>query len=159
MSAHDAEPTTNTSVQAEVTVDVPQEQAFRLFTEQFDKVKPRHYNLLEVDVAETVLEPRVGGDVFDRGVDGTVCRWGRVLAFDPFDSFVISWDLNPRWQVETDLNRTSEVEISFVPVSPTRTRVVVDHRHLERHGDGWEAVSRGVADGWPVFLANFVGLT
>lgn len=151
--------TLGTSVRAEVTVNVSQQQAFTLFTEQFDRIKPRDYNLLPVDIAETVLEPRVGGDVYDRGVDGTVCRWGRVLAFDPYESFVISWDLNARWEVETDPARTSEVQISFLPLSDSRTRVVVDHRHLDRHGEGWEAVGRGVDDGWPVFLANFAALT
>lgn len=145
-------------VRAEVIVDVPQEQAFRLFTEQFDQVKPREYNMLAVDIAETVLEPRAGGDVFDRGVDGSICRWGRVLSFEPFDRFVISWDISPQWRVETDPDRTSEVEISFQPVTENRTRVVVDHRHLDRHGEGWGPFRDGVAEGWPVFLARFVRL-
>lgn len=148
-----------TTVHAEITVDVPQERAFQIFTEQFDAVKPREYNLLAVDIEETVLEPRVGGDVYDRGVDGSVCRWARVLEFEPPTRFVISWDLGTTWQVETDLSRASEVEIRFEPISSDQTRVTIDHRHLDRHGEGWDEYRAGVEGGWPVFLANFRNLT
>jgi hypothetical protein len=83
-------------VRQQITVDVPQSDAFAVFVEQFDGIKPRAYNLLPVDIAETVLEPRVGGAVYDRGVDGSVCRWARVLAFQPPERLVISWDITPQ---------------------------------------------------------------
>jgi uncharacterized protein YndB with AHSA1/START domain len=147
-----------TTVRQDITVDVPQERAFRVFTEQFDGVKPREYNLLDVDIAETVLEPRAGGDVYDRGVDGSTCRWARVLEFEPPSRLVISWDLTAQWQVETDPARCSEVEISFVAVSESQTRVELEHRHLDRHGEGWQEYAAGVGSGWPAFLENFRGL-
>ena len=85
-----------------------------------------------------VFEPRVGGRVYDRGVDGSECRWARVLAYEPPDRFVISWDINTDWELETDLERTSEVEVRFVAEAPERTRVELEHRNLDRHGEGWE---------------------
>lgn len=147
-----------TTVRQQITVDVPQDRAFHVFTEQFDGVKPKEYNLLPVDIEETVLEPRAGGDVYDRGVDGSTCRWARVLAFEPPERLVISWDLTAQWQVETDPARCSEVEISFVAVGESRTRVELEHRHLDRHGAGWEEYAAAVGGGWPAFLDNFRGL-
>jgi uncharacterized protein YndB with AHSA1/START domain len=150
-----------TSISFDVTVDVPQAEAFKVFTEEFDGIKPRDHNLLAVDVAETVLEPRVGGSVYDRGVDGSICRWGRVLAFEPTDRLVISWDINPQFQLETDPARASEVEVRFVALGADSTRVELTHRHLDRHLDGWQSLRDGVASGggWPVYLERYAGLT
>jgi hypothetical protein len=142
-----------------VTVAVSAERAFQVFTEQFDQIKPREHNLLAPEpIAETVFEPRVGGHVYDRGENGSICRWARVLVFEPHRRFVISWDISPNWQLETDPSRTSEVEVTFVAEGPDRTRVELEHRHLERHGDGWESVRDGVADraGWPLYLQRYV---
>jgi uncharacterized protein YndB with AHSA1/START domain len=152
--------TDDTVVSAEIVVNAPAEHAFRVFTEKFDQIKPREHNLLAVPIAETVLEPRVGGDVYDRGEDGSICRWARVLAFEPPERLVISWDIDPQWQVETDPARTSEVEIRFVPEGPEQTRVELVHRHLDRHGPGWEGVRGGVAadEGWPLYLRRYADL-
>jgi uncharacterized protein YndB with AHSA1/START domain len=147
----------DTAVRAEVVVDAPLERAFSVFTNDFGSFKPPEHNLLAVEIAETVFEPREGGYLYDRGVDGSECRWARVLAYEPPDRVVISWDISPRWQIETDLDKTSEVEVRFLPEGPARTRVQVEHRNLERHGEGWEGVREGVAgaDGWPLYLQRF----
>lgn len=149
-----------TSVRHEIVVEAPVERAFEVFVNDFGKVKPREHNLLAVDIEETVFEPRVGGHVYDRGVDGSECRWARVLAYDPPDRLVISWDIGPTWQIETDPDKTSEVEIRFVAEGAGRTRVVLEHRHLDRHLDGWEAVRGGVGGegGWPLYLRRYADL-
>jgi uncharacterized protein YndB with AHSA1/START domain len=146
-----------TSVRHSIVVEAPIEIAFSVFTDGFDSIKPRDHNLLDVDIAETVFETRVGGHIYDRGVDGSECRWARVLAFEPPNRVVFSWDINPMWQIETDLDRTSEVEVRFVAETPERTRVELEHRNLDRHGDGWGGVREGVASdqGWPLYLERF----
>jgi uncharacterized protein YndB with AHSA1/START domain len=146
-----------TAILTDVVVDAPQDRAFRVFTEQFDKIKPREHNMLEVDIADSVFEPREGGRVYDRGVDGSECQWARVLAYEPPDRIVITWDISPRWQIEDDLSRASEVEVRFIAESAERTRVELEHRHLDRHGEGWESLSEGVAgdQGWPLYLSRF----
>ena len=146
-----------TSIRHEIVVAAPIERAFSVFTEDFGSFKPPEHNMLSVDIAETVFEPRVGGDVFDRGVDGSECRWARVLAYEPPDRVVISWDITPQWQVETELEKTSEVEVRFIAEAPDRTRVELEHRALDRHGDGWEAIREGVDSegGWPLYLRRF----
>ncbi|MDN5797640.1 MAG: SRPBCC family protein [Intrasporangium sp.] len=149
-----------TSLRFDIVVDVPQDHAFAVFTEQFDRIKPREYNLLDADITETVFERHVGGHVYDQGVDGSVCRWARVLAFEPPERFVISWDIDTQWRLEPDPGRASEVEVRFVPLGAEQTRVELRHRHLDRHGDGWQDYGTGLGaeGGWPVFLDRFQAL-
>ncbi|GAA1482615.1 SRPBCC family protein [Gordonia sinesedis] len=149
-----------TSVTRSVEVPLTPERAFALFTERLEDFKPPEHNLLGAPIASTEFEPRVGGRIVDRAVDGTECAWARVLAFEPPDRVVFSWDIGPTWQIETDPAKASEVEVSFEPVGTDRTRVQIDHRHLDRHGPGWEAVRDGVggAGGWPVYLQRYADL-
>ena len=146
-----------TSVKRSVVVEAPIERAFTVFTDGFGTFKPREHNLLQVEIAETVFETHVGGNIYDRGVDGSECRWARVLAYEPPDRVVFSWDISPQWQIETDLDKTSEVEVRFIAEASDRTRVELEHRNLGRHGPGWEAERDGVAGdgGWPLYLARF----
>jgi len=149
-----------TTVRQEIAVDAPVDRAFRVFTEQLDKIKPREHNMLGVDIEETVFEPRAGGRIYDRGTDGSQCEWASVIAYEPPDRVVFSWNVSPHWQVETDPARRSEVEVRFVAEGPVRTRVELEHRHLDRHGDGWEGLRDGVAapDGWPLYLQRYTDL-
>jgi uncharacterized protein YndB with AHSA1/START domain len=150
----------DTSVRTQVTVAAPIERAFRVFTEDFDSIKPREHNILAVEIAETIFEPRVGGRIYDRGVDGSECQWARVLAYEPPHRVVFSWDIDPRWQIESDPDKTSEVEVRFIAETPELTRVELEHRNLERHGEGWEGLGEGVSGeaGWPLYLQRFVDL-
>jgi uncharacterized protein YndB with AHSA1/START domain len=146
-----------TYVRHSIVVEAPVERAFSVFTDDFGSFKPREHNLLPVDIDETVFETHVGGNIYDRGVDGSECRWARVLAYEPPDRVVFSWDISPQWQVETDPDRTSEVEVRFIAEAAERTRVELEHRNLDRHGDGWEGVREGVGGdgGWPLYLNRF----
>jgi uncharacterized protein YndB with AHSA1/START domain len=149
-----------TSVHTSIVVEAPIERAFSVFTEDFGSFKPRDHNLLQAEIAETVFEPHVGGHLYDRGVDGSECRWARVLAYEPPTRVAFSWDISPHWQIETDLEKTSEVEVRFISETPDRTRVELEHRNLDRHGAGWEGVRDGVdsGDGWPLYLERFAEL-
>jgi uncharacterized protein YndB with AHSA1/START domain len=147
-------------VRTQIVVEAPIERAFRVFTEDFDRIKPREHNMLGAEIAETVFEPRAGGHIYDRGVDGSECRWARVLAYEPPDRIVFTWDISPQWRLETDLGRTSEVEVRFTSEAPERTRVELEHRNLDRHGEGWEGLREGVAadQGWPLYLERYADL-
>ncbi|MGH3646087.1 MAG: SRPBCC family protein [Micromonosporaceae bacterium] len=149
-----------TVVRTQIVVDVPIDHAFTVFTERFGDFKPPEHNILAVEVAETVFEPRVGGHIYDRAVDGAVCRWARVLVYEPPNRVRFSWDLDPRWQVESDPDKTSEVEVQFIAETPQRTRVELEHRHIDRHSEGWQAISDGVGGdgGWPLYLQRFAAL-
>jgi uncharacterized protein YndB with AHSA1/START domain len=146
-----------TAVQTAIVVDAPIERAFRVFTEGINTWWPPEHHLLQEELAEMVFEPHVGGHIYDRGVDGSECRWARVLAYDPPVRVVFSWDINTKWELETDVDKTSEVEITFTAETPERTRVVLEHRNLERHGENWQSMRDAVGSdgGWPVGLRAF----
>jgi uncharacterized protein YndB with AHSA1/START domain len=154
------ETTEPTTVNASIEVDAPQQRAFEVFTRDFGAFKPREHTLLAVPITETVVETHVGGHIIDRGADGSECRWARVLAYEPPGRFVFSWDINPYWQLETDPSKTSEVEVTFTAIAADRTRVEIEHRHLDRHGDGWTGVRDGVStgEGWPYYLDRYAAL-
>ena len=128
------EETDETVVRREVTVDAPLERAFAAFTEQFGDIKPKEHNLLASPIVETTFEPRVGSHIFDRAEDGSECRWARVLAYEPPNRVVFSWDISPYWQLEANEANASEVEVRFIPETAERTRVELEHRNLDRHG-------------------------
>jgi uncharacterized protein YndB with AHSA1/START domain len=148
------------TVRKHVVVDAPIDHAFAVFTERFGDFKPPEHNLLGTPIAETEFEPRVAGGIVDRAADGSECRWARILAFDPPDRVVFSWDISPQWSIETNPAQTSEVEVQFYAESPTRTRVELEHRHIDRHGPGWEAITDGIdgAQGWPLYLDRYAAL-
>lgn len=150
----------STSVVRSIVVEAPIERAFKVFTSDFGRFKPPEHNLLGVEVAETVFEAKVGGHLYDRGVDGSECHWARVLAYEPPRRLLLSWDIGPTWQVEADPNRTSEWEVRFASQGPDKTRVTIEHRHLDRHGPGWEAVRDGIGgdQGWPLYLQRYAAV-
>ena len=147
-------------VRRQTVVDTSIERAFAAFVERFGDFKPPEHNLLGAEITETRFEPRVGGHIYDRAADGSECRWARVLAYEPPDRVVFSWDISPRWQLETDASNASEVEVRFVAETPERTRLELEHRHLDRHGPGWESLRDGVDSdgGWSLYLARYAAL-
>jgi uncharacterized protein YndB with AHSA1/START domain len=148
---------TATSIRHSITVEAPIERAFDVFTRDFGAFKPPEHNLLRVPIAETIFEPFAGGHLYDRGTDGSECRWARVLVYEPPERVVLSWNIGATWQIETDPEKASEWEVRFTAETPTRTRVDLEHRHLDRHGDGWEGVRAGLTGdaGWPLYLERY----
>ncbi|AXG12381.1 SRPBCC family protein [Intrasporangium calvum] len=149
--------TMSAMVRRDIVVPASVEQAFAVFTERFGEIKPPEHNLLGAPIEQTVLEPRVGGHIYDRGTDGTECRWARILVFEPPRRLVFSWDIGPTWQLESDPENASEVEVRFIAETPQRTRVELEHRNLDRHGPGWPSLAEGIGDdqGWPLYLARY----
>jgi uncharacterized protein YndB with AHSA1/START domain len=147
----------DTAVRTSIVVDAPVERAFDVFTQQMPSWWHPDHHILRGELAEMVFEPRVGGSIYDRGVDGSECRWARVLAYEPPTRVVISWDIDLEWKIETDPDKTSEVEVRFRAEGPERTRVELEHRNLDRHGAGWERMRDAVGSpgGWGAGLQRF----
>jgi uncharacterized protein YndB with AHSA1/START domain len=144
-------------VRRTVVVDAPIDKAFAVFTERFGDFKPKEHNLLGSPIAETRFDPHVGGNIYDVAEDGSECRWARVLAYEPPDRVVFSWDIGPTWQLVENEANASEVEVRFTAETPERTRLELEHRHIDRHGPGWESVRDGIGhdQGWPLYLARY----
>lgn len=146
----------NLSVTKSVTVRAPRTRAFAVFTEKFFTWWPASHHIGDAELADAVIEPEVGGRWYERGVDGTECDWGRVLAFDRPDRLVLSWHLQGDWTYDPDPAKASEIEVRFVEDEPGTTRVELVHRHIERH-DVPEDVRGGVdsPNGWAGILATY----
>ncbi len=147
-------------VRRQIVVEAPVDRAFAVFTGRFGDFKPPEHNLLGAPIAETVFEARIGGSIVDRAVDGSEYRWARILAYEPPDRVVFSWEIGPQWQIENNPELTSEVEVRFFTEGPQRTRVELEHRHLDRHGPGWQSLTEGIdgVEGWPLYLSRYAAL-
>lgn len=140
--------TTATSVSVETDVDAPVDHAFQVFTEGIGTWWNPDHHLLHSELTSMTFEPRVGGHIVDRYADGRECRWARVLAYDPPRRVVFSWDVTTQWQVETDPDKASEVEVTFTPTDAHHTHAVLTHRNLDRHGADWKSMRDAVGSGW-----------
>jgi uncharacterized protein YndB with AHSA1/START domain len=139
-----------------VTVGVPLEQAFRVFTASFNTWWPAQYHIGQAEIAEAVLEPREGGRWYERGVDGSECDWGRVLTWEPPNRLVVTWQINGRWQFDPDPAHASEIEVRFTAAGPDETTVELEHRLLDRLVEG-QALRDGITGGggWQTNLELF----
>ncbi len=151
------EQTTEQTVRRTVTVAVPVQRAFTVFTERFTTWWPETHHIAPVDMAEAVIEPREGGRWYERGVDGSECDWGRVLAWEPPTRLVLSWHLDGEWKFDPDLAKASEVEVRFISEGPATTRVELEHRHFERHGATADSLRTSVSadGGWGTILEGY----
>lgn len=148
MTSNPATDTARTSTSVEATVDAPLTRAFEVFTIGIGTWWDADKHILRAPLARMEFQPWVGGQIVDHGTDGSTCAWARILAYDPPSRVVFSWDISTSWELETDPAKASEVEITFDSVTPERTRMVLTHRHLDRHGDGWEGMRDAVSSGW-----------
>lgn len=155
------QPSPVATVKRTLRVGVPIDRAFRVLTEKMGTWWPASHHIGKTPFSEIVVEPRVGGRWFERDGAGSECDWGRVLVWDPPKHVVISWQLQPDWQFSPDLSRASEVSFEFSAEGPEATRLEFEHRHLERHGAGWEKMREQVGSegGWPAILELYVAGT
>jgi uncharacterized protein YndB with AHSA1/START domain len=145
------------AVKQTVTVNAPVEKAFKVYTEGFNSWWPPQHHIGTAAMAEAVLEARPGGRWYERGVDGSECEWGQVLAYEPPTRLLLSWQINGTWKYDPDLAHASEVEVIFTDLGDGRTRVDLEHRAFERHGATASSVQDAVGGdgGWPMIMERF----
>jgi Activator of Hsp90 ATPase homolog 1-like protein len=144
-------------VRRTITVAASQQRAFEVFTAQFGTWWPREYSIGEAEMADFVLEPKVGGRWYEVGEDGQECETGHVMHFEPPDRVTLAWHLDGSWQYDPDPAHASEVDVRFIAERPTRTRVELEQRGFDRHGGTAETV-HGTVDhpqGWTYCLERF----
>jgi uncharacterized protein YndB with AHSA1/START domain len=144
------------AIVTKVTVNVPIERAFEIFTASFGTWWPAGNHIGSADLADAVIEPRAGGRWYERGVDGSECDWGRVLEWEPPHRILLTWQISGEWRYDPDESRASEVEVRFMADGPRQTTVELQHRHLERMVAGDRAhAAVGSTGGWPDILAGY----
>lgn len=145
-----------TDVRRSVLVNATPDHAFKVFTAKFVSWWPPAHHIGAAELADVVVEPRVGGRWYEVGQDGAECEWGAVLAWDPPSRLLLAWHLNGDWDYDPDPARASEVEITFTP-DGEKTLVELVHRGFERHFTKPAAVRDGVSGegGWGAILVGF----
>jgi len=139
-----------------ITVAASRQRAFEVFTAQFGTWWPKEYSMVD-EMADFVVEPKVGGRWYSVGVDGKEVDAGRVTAFEPPDRLTLAWHLDGNFQYDPDPAHASEVDVQFIAEDETHTRVELEHRAFERHGATAEALF-GIVDnpnGWGYCLDLF----
>jgi uncharacterized protein YndB with AHSA1/START domain len=153
------DPAADAPVRKNVTVKASPERAFRVFTGDVDSWWPRTHHIGKAPMKRIIIEGAAGGRCYSEQTDGTECDWGKVLVWDPPRRLVLAWQITHLWGYEPDLAKSSEVEIRFTPEPGGSTRVDLEHRYLDRHGAGVEAMRTAVdsPNGWIGLLRLFAG--
>jgi uncharacterized protein YndB with AHSA1/START domain len=142
-------------VRKQIVVEATRERAFRVFTDGIDRWWPREHHIGKSPLERAVIEPRAGGRWYSVCQDGTECDIGKVLTWDPPGRLVLAWQITAEWQYDPSF--TTEVEVVFTPEGPRRTRVDLEHRHLERYGAAAPELRKAFdsREGWGVTLEKF----
>lgn len=140
------------------TIPASAERAsYAVFAEEFASWYPSEYTWSQ-DVLETIgMEGREGGRCFECGPEGFWIDWGRVLAWNPPDRLLFSWQISPRREPAPDPKKASVVELRFHEEGPQSTRVEFEHRDFSRHGEDAEGYREalGSEQGWPYILGRY----
>lgn len=144
-----------------MSVNVPIDRAFKVFTEKMGAWWPASHHVGGTPFKDILIDPLTGGRWYEINADGQECVWGSVLAWEPPKKVVLSWHLQPDWSVNMDMAKSSEVSMEFIAEGPEKTRLEFEHRHLERHGEGWEKMRAEVSSdgGWPMILDLYLKMT
>jgi uncharacterized protein YndB with AHSA1/START domain len=147
--------TAESAVKKSLLVDCSREHAFRIFTERMGQWWPATHHVGDTPFRDIIVEPHAGGRWYEIDVKERQGAWGHVLAWEPPHRVVLSWHLNTKFAFDPDLARASEIHVRFVAEGPTRTRLEFEHRAIERHGEGYQALRDMLDNGWVSVLAEF----
>ena len=125
------------------------EHAFETWTSRIDAWWPADHTATGRDDTTVVLERRVGGRIYERGVDGVEHEWGEVTVWEPPSR------LGYLWHLRRDRADATEVEIRFRAGAGV-TRIEIEHRGWERLGAAgpeWRERNQG---GWETLLPHYI---
>ena len=140
-----SEATETVPIRKSVTVPLPVEKAFRLFTEGITGWWPFATHSIGGEGVEAVWEEREGGRLYERHADGSEHDWGAIVAWQPPTRLALEWRVDPQ-------SPGTEVEVRFRPEGDG-TRVDLEHRGWEKCGPGERASYDG---GWDHVLGRYV---
>lgn len=130
-------------------VDCDPVHAFEVWTERTSTWWPKSHSVSVEDGLEVLIEPRLGGRIFERTPTGAEHEWGEIRMWEPPHRFAY------RWHLRVDAADWTEVEIRFEPNEGSGTRVEIEHRGWERLGAKGEARRDGNYAGWGSLLPHY----
>jgi uncharacterized protein YndB with AHSA1/START domain len=144
---------TITLIRRSVHTKAPPPKAFEIFTRHIGRWWPKGNGVGARPLVEVVIEPGAGGRWFERDANGHETQWGRVLVWEPPGRLVLAWQLNREKRFDPDL--VTEVELTFTAAVTGGTDVALEHRNLERFGQGGAGWVASIGGGWSQKLGEF----
>jgi len=135
----------------EIALACSPERAFRAFTEHVDLWWPHAHRKSHEHAMRFTRDALI-----QTAADGSEWTMGRVLAWDPPNRVVVTWQINGQWQFDPDPAHASEVDVRFTADGPDRTTVDISHQYVERLV-GAQAVYDAFLQGgsWTAMLERF----
>lgn len=149
---------TTPPVVREIVVAAPRERAFETFINMTAWWPLDTHTIGKAPARASIIQTRAGDRWYGIDADGDSHEIGRVLAYEPPERLLLSWEISHDFKYDPSV--TSEVEITFDEVSPTITRVILEHRGLEVYGEH-AADARATFDsegGWGFLLQRFAAV-
>ncbi|HEU6452950.1 MAG TPA: SRPBCC family protein [Gemmatimonadaceae bacterium] len=145
------------AIQYTLTVPLRPSDAFSLFAHRLAEWWPREYTWSQSVLEDIGIEARHDGLCYERGPHGFRCDWGRVLAWEPPGRLVLAWQISPRREPEPNPEKASTIELRFDAEGDGKTRVMLEHRDFDRHGDDANGYRAALASeqGWPYILGRY----
>lgn len=141
-------------VRKSIRVNASQDHAFEVFTSGLGRWWPLEHGIGKTPRQAVIMETRLGGRWYELAEDGTQTTVGKIIAWEPPQRFVMTWDINSQWQPDSTVS--SEVEVNFIAEGANATRVELEHRKFEQMGaEPGEKMRKDVNGGWPGLLEIF----
>lgn len=137
-------------------VDCPTQQAFEYFTAHMADWWPLHSHAVSPPktgkpAKSCVMEPRVGGRVYEIGADDHEHEWGIVQIWEPGQR--VTWS----WYPGRPSAQATEIELRFEETGAATARLTLEHRYWERLGEEGADLRAGYQGGWDVVLVESFG--
>lgn len=130
-------------------IECPPEHAFSVWTTRLSAWWPRSHTTSGDPDATVVLEPRLGGRIFERATDGREIDWGEITAWEPPARFGYLWHIGRTREDATD------VSVSFVDDGDGATRLEIVHSGWDRLGTDGAQFRRANTAGWDGAIPAF----
>jgi uncharacterized protein YndB with AHSA1/START domain len=134
-------------VRKQISVECDLDNAFRTFTRDIATWWPVESHSITGEGATPVVEPRVGGRMYERGSDGKECDWATILVYEPPHRIVLEWKVN-------SAAPPTEVEVRFSQDGDA-TRVELEHRGWEQYPSGGTEERGSYDTGWDQVLGLY----
>ena len=112
----------------EFTVGVSAVEAFDTWTRRITTWWPVQHTRSRARGTKVVIEPEVGGRIFERTATGEEHEWGWVTIWERPERFGYKWHITSPPEDATD------VEVRFTEVGDGTTRVTIEHTGFDRLG-------------------------
>lgn len=131
-------------------IDCPVEHAFEVWTTRLSTWWPTGHSASGDPATTVVLEPRLGGRIFERTSDGTEIDWGEITRWSPPSR------LGYVWHIGRERADATDVELSFIDLGEGRTRLEIEHTGWERLGTEGVAWREANTNGWDSMIPGYL---